>query len=188
MPRYEYLPLTPPDWPQDHAQVPAGLGGMPPIEYNNSARTEAEFFAVNTELFFANGSVAGTTVNGFIATPQDGDFWADQISVITIRPAQTVEAVTLFSTLEIRDMRTGTQLTYPGVQTSVFAKFVTGPAAGVPVPSPSFFRATGTLMQPFCFTRQGGINFQVILTAQIFTDCTLSIGLSGWKEYANASH
>lgn len=188
MQRFRYLPLTPPKWPQDHAQIPAGLGGMPPVEYNNAARTEAEFFALNTELFFPNGSNPGFTVNGFIPTPQDGDFWADQISVITIIPGQTVEAVTLFSTIAISDVRTGKQLTYDAVQTSVFAKFVTGPNASTSVPSPSFFRATGTMMQPYCFTRQGGIKIQVILTSQVNTDATLSVGLSGWKEYANASH
>lgn len=162
---------------------------MPPIEYNNATRTEAEFFSLYGELFFPQFSDVGFTVSAIIPTPQDGDFWADQVSVITTNSVQPgVEGTTLFSTTEISDIRTGKALTYPGVQTALFSKFVKGPTASSPLPSPSFFRATGTLMQPYCFTRQGGIKITVVLTAQVGQDTRLSINFAGWKEYANASH
>lgn len=183
----QYLRLPAIDWPQDKARVPAGVGGMPPIEYNNRARIEAEFCSFVGLIVIPSTAVQGNVFSTIIPTDQDGDFWCDEISMQVqsgLADAQSdLDAPGSYTS--ITDIRTGQLLTYPYIPTNIF-KRLTFNLAYVS-PSPGFFRDTSTLIQPYCFTRQGGIAISVVLKQPRGVIDQIYFCLSGWKEYANAS-
>lgn len=211
--------IPPRTWPQDTLAIPRGLGQMPPVEFQNSAVVGAEFFALSADFTFLHTLPAanvGPTLTVILPTPQDGDFWCDQISIVSWAfitsgaPKNVVSYPDGFVT--IKDIRTGRSLISSGlfntptgqgflipknsVPLQLFRKF---PPSGVDgqllydgsQPVPTGFRDTGTLIQPFVFTRNGGI--EVTMTTALsppsaVIDYTLTICFGGWKEYANASH
>lgn len=213
-----FVKLNPAKWPQDDLVVPRGLGSMPPIEFGNKAVVGAEFFSISADFTFLNGLAAITTQLQVLPTPQDGDFWCDQISTISWATfaGQTVRQVVSYmdGMVTIKDVRTGKPLIYSplfntptnqgflipknSLPITFFRKF---PPSGVDGdltyagnnPLPTGFRDTGTMIQPFCFTRQGGI--EVTMTNNNSTpggtgsplDFVVTICFGGWKEYANAS-
>lgn len=213
-----FVKLTPEKWPQDTLDVPRGLGSMPPIEYGNKAVVGAEFFATSADFTLLHTLGAVTTQTVIIPTPQDGDFWVDQISAISWATfaGQTIRNVISYpdAMVTIKDIRTNESLinsplfNTPTNQGFLIPKnslpllfFRKFPPSGVEgdltyagnVPLPTGFRDTGTMIEPFCFTRQGGI--EVTLTNNNSTpgggaspvDFVVTICFAGWKEYANAS-
>lgn len=165
------------------------------------------------------GAIQRTT----ILTDQSGDFWVDQIAalgLVSINLAgggfQVFRTDSIAMAIQIADMRTGSS----PFTTQVGAFNWDGSAVALPwpqnaaplsvlrktnyaednnfvvdnIPLPSGFRGTGTLPQPFCVTRQGGLyvtatNFQNlnVSTGLLFKRLDVSLMISGWKEYANAS-
>lgn len=192
--------------------MPPGFGGMPPVEGINRHLIGSEYFCLSSRFVFAAGTPAFTQVSDILVTPQDGDFWCDQITCVSWEedPAGNPDRDTqhfLASMVTIRDNRTGESLIH---NPPVAGQAIQFPADSVPInlfrklpqsgtengidydgstPAPSGFRATGTLIQPYCFTRQGGISVSITtlfaVPALISFDVTLAF--SGWKEYANAS-
>lgn len=200
--------VKPPAWPQDVSRVPGGGAGMPPINANNAQYAEREAFTVSGTISIPVSTPQGTAFGLIIPTDQDGDFWCENISAsgwLTV--AGVVSANIIPSFLSIQDIRTGHYLTYVGPSQSGVANVVNAPNA-VPLqlfqsiirfqdvgfvpgdmPQPNGFRSTATLIQPYCFTRQGGIglvlttNFGSVATVS----CVIDIAFSGWKEYAFAA-
>lgn len=208
-----YMQVSPVDWPQDAMRVPSGLGSMPPIEFGNRHVTQSEYFALSARFQVPAATQRFTTFSTVLATPQDGDFWCDQIAAVSWQNTVGVQGfdVLLGSMVTIIDARTQKSLIYsPSIQAPLnqgvvlppnsvplvlFRKF---PGTGGPEgdlaysgnnPTPAGFRDTGTLIQPHCFTRQGGI--AVSLTTNYTSPGNVSYDItlmfSGWKEYANAS-
>lgn len=209
-------------WPQDNLTVPRGLGSMPPIEYGNRAVVGAEFFALSADFSMPHTLAALTTQTQILPTPQDGDFWCDQISVVSWLTSFAGQARNLVqypdAMVTIKDVRTAKPLIFSplfntpsnqgflipknSLPITFFRKF---PPSGIDgdltysgsQPVPNGFRDVGTMIQPFLFTRQGGI--EVTMTNNnvppgggagpppTLFDYTVTICFGGWKEYANAS-
>lgn len=184
-------------WPQDQLQVPLlGERSMPHVDRANAEYAERESFVMAAEYLQAGVAIAaGQVIELFIQTDQDGDFWCDQIFCTSFNHSIDYQnrAISGF-TIDISDARTGRMLTYPPrscpaqfFNTLVLFSDDTGydPSAN---PLPDGFRSTSTIPQPFCFTRQGGIQislqaYAAISGAQRF----LYFAFSGWKEYRHAS-
>lgn len=209
----QLVPFTPADWPQDDLPIPSGNGGMPPVDYGNVLAGH-EFFALSGLIHIAAGTAAQHVSRIAIATPQDGDFWVDAIGVASWdADTSVVPNVTrqqfLAAMVGFRDQRTGRNLAYnPGLSFGVGAGqipldtvpinlFRKLPQSGAEVatdydgstPAPSGFRTTGNLIQPFCLTRQGGVEITMttLFAAPALNDFDVWFGLTGWKEYAHAS-
>lgn len=215
-----FVKLDPAKWPQDELAIPRGLGQMPPVEFGNEKVVGAEFFALSADFVFLHtlpNNNVGPTLTTILPTPQDGDFWCDQIALnswVTFA-GQTVRnsILNLDGFVTIKDIRTqrslinspvfltpfnGYLIPRNSLPIGFFRKF---PPAGIDGdnlytgnnPVPTGFRDTGTMIQPFCFTRQGGI--EVTMTSAIAPpggvgspiDYTVTLTFGGWKEYANAS-
>lgn len=217
-----FVKIDPAKWPQDALAIPRGLGQMPPVEFGNEKVVGAEYFSLAADFTFLHTLPAaniGPTLTAILPTPQDGDFWCDQIAIISwatfagLTPRQVVSYPD--GVVTIKDVRTGRSMinsplfNTPNGQGFLLPKnclpiqfFRKFPASGVDgdllyagaQPVPTGFRDTGTMIQPFCFTRQGGI--EVTMTSALSppggfgspVDYTLTIAFGGWKEYANASH
>lgn len=209
-----YTSLKPYNWPQDSLDVPPGFGGMPPIEHDNKAFIGSEYFCMSAQFALTAALPAYTTLNAILTTPQDGDLWVDQIGVVSWRegPADTVRMAQSFQAamVTIRDQRSnqsmihnpafrtfnGGQILFPpdAVPINLFRKLPqSGTENGVAydgsTPPPSGFRATGTLPQPRCFTRQGGIaiSLTTLFAVAASTRFDVTLAFSGWKEYLYAS-
>lgn len=176
-------------------QIPSGIGSMPPVEYANRSVIGAEYSCFTASFNNAAGQAAGFTQGTILNTDQDGDFWCDQIAIVSwiyLGAAQGQLRLPFFM-MNVSDARTGRKLFFPGdVPSAMFRKFpLTSPTSvySGQEPSPAFFRTTGTLIQPFCFTRQGGIvlNLNYPNAVPALTTFQTQIMFSGWKEYANAS-
>lgn len=193
-----WQPIRPTSWPQDELQVPrAGRGQMPHIERANYERVGREFAQYSTTFNFAGAITAGQEFNLFIQTEMDGDFWCDQIFATgwntSIAPASQNKPL-VGPTIDISDARTGKYLTYPrrSVPLLFFGSLVLfSDDAGYDNssnPLPDGFRSTATIPQPFCFTRQGGINITLGYPDAVNAGNRLiDIAFSGWKEYRHAS-
>jgi hypothetical protein len=207
--------INPLNWPQDDYAIPDGLGGMPPVDGVNAVVTRREFFGLSQRFLFPDtvSAYQGQTV--ILPTPQDGDFWCDQIAVVSWLANPEGEGVTkdiqsfLASMVGIVDVRTGLSPIYsPSFDVGVSGQLF--PSNTVPInlfrklpqsgtensvaydgttPPPSGFRATWTLNQPWCFTRQGGVQLSVTPLFDVPDDETfdVTIGFTGWKEFAHAS-
>lgn len=211
-----WSPLNPWTWPQDTLRVPDGQGGMPPINVVNANQVRSEYFCLSAEFTLTPALAAHTTQSTILDTPQDGDFWVDQIAVVSWLSDPGGEGVTkdiqsfLASMITIRDNRTNRSLIYNPPFNTFNNQGQLFPADAVPInlfrklpqsgaensvaydgstPAPSGFRATQDLIQPYCFTRQGGISVSLTTLFAVPAGFTydISIGFSGWKEYANAS-
>lgn len=191
-------PLTPQTWPQLRSHAPTAMAeGMPAIETANAQRSKQESFTISGTFTVAQPSAAGATLNLYLPTDQDGDFWCDQIYMAgwvigaggfapQTRPPP--------STISIGDARTRRRLTYPGaIPTNFLTTLIlfsddAGFDAGSS-PYPDGFRSTSTLAQPFCFTRAGGIELSLTVIPSIPGASTtlVDIAFGGWKEYEFAS-
>ena len=217
-----FVKIPPAKWPQDELAIPRGIGQMPPVEFGNKNIVGAEFFSLAADFTFLHTlgpANVGPTITTVIPTPQDGDFWCDQISIIAWATfaGQTGRNIVSYPDgfITIKDVRTqrslinsplfntptgqGFLVPKNSVPWLLFRKF---PPGGLDAdfnyngnqPVPTGFRDVGTLIQPFCFTRQGGI--EVSMTSALAPpggtgspfDYTLTVCFGGWKEYANASH
>jgi hypothetical protein len=199
----EWGPIKPAQWPQDTLFVPGQAGGqlarfMPPVELGNSQVSRQESFTMSGTFNCGVSTTSpGVVFNLSIPTDQDGDFWCDQIYMVawfTGAGGDSVSHRPPPSTISITDFRTGKNLTYPGaVPTNFFTTLILfsedagfDPASS---PPPDGFRSTTTLPQPFCVTRQGGIQMALTMIPQLAPPSTLLIDIAfgGWKEYAYAS-
>lgn len=187
-------PLKPYDWPQDLLQIPSGIGLMPPISRSNADVARTEYATFSADFTIPNNAAAGAVFSTIIATDQDGDFWCDQIAVVAwcYIGVATGSLILPAADLSVIDARTQRSLFYPStVPIDIFRKFntfTTGYAGNWPGPAST--RQTGTLIQPFCFTRQGGISVSLTLpnaTTVPTGSYNLTLMFSGWKEYGNAS-
>lgn len=194
MPRFAPI-LKPYSWPQDALAIPGGIGAMPPVSRANREIARAEYAAFAANFTVPNNQAAGAIQSAIIPTDQDGDFWCDQIAAVswvTIGVAQQLVAMVV-ANMSVVDARTGRSLFYPdSVPIDLFRKFslYTPFNYSGREPNPSGFRQTGTLMQPFCFTRQGAIQLSLafpIATTAPTGSYDLTVMFSGWKEYAHAS-
>lgn len=191
-----YVKLDPYNWPQDTLAIPAGQGRMPPLNKGNVELSRRESFTATTRIDIPANQPAGTIFRAVIPTDQDGDFWCNQIYV----EGQEVNAGVAREELPlgrvmIRDIRTGWALTYPtpGVSLRLLAArvalFELVSIDLQQVTFPAGYRPTGTLIQPFCFTRDGGI--EIIYTTdgagEPLHTYELSFSFAGWKEYVYAS-
>lgn len=187
--------LRPATWPQNTLEIPkAGAAYMPPVQAENRQFARREAFTLSGSINIADPTGAGAALALFLQTPQDGDFWCDQIYCTMFSGVPVTNGPPPPSLLQISDVRTGRQLCYPeGVSVEFLANdfaYQDKPVIDYSTsPLPDGFRSTSTLPQPFCFTRQGGI--QLTMT---FLTTTAGLGalvadfaFSGWKEYAHAS-
>lgn len=177
-----FVKLTPGKWPQDDQVVPRGLGAMPPVEFGNKAVVGAEYFALSADFVFPHTLNFLQTQRQVLPTPQDGDFWVDQISIISWGTfvGQTIRQVAAYmdGMVQFSDIRTGTTPIFSplyntppnqgylipqnSLPMALFRKYQRSGVEGDllyngNIPLPSGFRDTGTLIQPMLFTRQGGI-------------------------------
>jgi len=207
-----FIPLKPDRWPQDELRTPDGNGGMPPVERGNRTIVGSEFFAMSERFQFAALTAAQTFRRSILQTPQDGDFWCDQIAVVSWQEevGQTQDAQRFLQIMVgIRDVRTGKSLIYNRGLDAGFGAglippdtvpvnlFRTLPQSGTEVgfdydgstPPPSGFRSKGSLIAPFCFTRQGGIEVTMTTLAAAPANIAFDVTIAflGWKEYAHAS-
>lgn len=212
------------EWPQDDLTPPAGLmPPTDPVNRFVVGREYATYSCRLTWQGSTFDQQFGIAKSAVIFTDQSADFWVDQIAA-TGWVSVNVNGVgfTKFNTdsiamaIQISDMRTGKSL----CSSQVGATNWDGSALALPwpqdaaplnvlrktnylednnfvvnnIPLPSGFRDTGTLPQPFCVTRQGGLN----ITMTNFQNLSVNVGFivkiidvslmfSGWKEYANAS-
>lgn len=202
-------------WPQDDYAIPDGMSGMGPIDPINASWPGREFFALSHRFVFPDTVKALSNHQIILNTPADGDFWCDQICCVSWLEDPGGEGVTkdiqqfLASMIGIVDVRTGLtpffspsfdvgtsgQLFPPNmVPINLFRKL---PQSGTEnsvaydgsTPPPSGFRATWTLVQPWCFTRQGGLQINLVPLFDMTEGQTIdfTIGFTGWKEYAHAS-
>lgn len=210
-----YTRINPAAWPQDALVVPNGFGSMPPVEAGNRGGIGSEYFCLSTRFQIAANSPAHTVRRDTIATPQDGDFWCDQICAVSwlalpgggvVRNTQGFVA----SMVTMKDIRTARHLVYSPSFNTFSNQGQLFPANSIPLnllrklpqsgtedgadydgttPPPSGFRTTATLIQPYCFTRQGGIEVSLttLYAMPAGTSADITIAFSGWKEYANAS-
>lgn len=207
-----FAPLTPRTWPQDRLRVPNGQGGMPRVDPGNAVVVRSEFFAMVADFELPAAAPAGTFRSETLATPNDGDFWVDQIAVVSWEsdPAEPMaDQQFIGAMVTIRDARTrkslilnrgiregfGTGLISPdSVPINLFRTLPqSGTEVGVDyagdVPLPCGFRSKGTLPEPFCFTRGGAIEVSLttIAAGPALPTYDVTIGFLGWKEYAHAA-
>lgn len=189
-------PIEPYTWPQDKLRIPGVDGGgarfMPPVEVGNVEVARQEAFTMSGRINLGAASPAGGVFNLTIPTDQDGDFWCDQMYMIAWVTGSYFSVRAPPSTISISDLRTGRALTYPGPMPSNFLATLIlfsddagfDPASS---PLPDGFRSTSTLAQPFCFTRQGGIQISLNILQGYGPATTVDIAFGGWKEYTYAS-
>lgn len=183
--------LTPTPWPQDSVKAPFGGGIMPTVERENRALIGQESFELSAEFTILNGSAAGSILHQIVPTDQDGDFYCEQIFAYG-QDTTGLTNIMRALTVEIFDVRTGISLTR---NDALPIQFLNGAAIneafGFSVgnfPLPSGFRPIGTLFEPFCFTRSGGIDITLQnIYAASFPTARVTIAFAGWKEYAHAS-
>lgn len=172
-------PLVPYAWPQDNLTVPYGYGDMTPMNRSNAERVYREPFAYT----LVQANITSPSVTTIIkATQPDGDFWCNDIALlIATSAAPTALGVLLSPMLNIFDLRTGYDLSFPFVRANTFAdELVSTMQPWLPTTS-----LQGELSEPYCFTRNGGI--KVVVTNDTGVQLDLHMVFFGWKEYQNAS-
>lgn len=186
-------PLRAPVWPQDDNHVPNTPGlTMPHVGAANALRSRRESFTMAGSIAILNTALPGDTFALYLPTDPDGDFWVDQMMMLSFSNLFTQNTRPPPSTIGIADARTGRSLTYPAqISTNFLTEihlFSDDPGHAPISPNPDGFRSTSTLAQPFCFTRAGGIQLNLTLLSTTLTDnVTVWIGFNGWKEYEAAS-
>lgn len=198
-----YRSLTPYRWPQDQLRIPSGGGKlMPPVEHANANVSRQESFTMSGRFDIPLNAVRGTIYDLTLPTQQDGDFWVDQIAATgfacpTIPSGLPQSNFMCPGWISIADMRTGRSLTnaspevrgLPSLFLESRIRFEDQFYAPEDIFVPSTFRTVGTLIQPFCFTRNGGIVMRFTLDANVLNNIAyeVTVAFSGWKEYAYAS-
>lgn len=185
--------ITPYKWPQDTLAIPGGAQNqrfMPPMEIGNVQVARQESFTMPGTFTVPPTAAANAVFNLTLPTDQDGDFWCEQIYMVAWQVGASQSQRPPPSTIAISDLRTGKNLTYPGqVPTNMlttlllFSDDAGFDPAGSPLPDG--FRSTTTIPQPFCFTRQGGIQMSLtVLPLVVGVTFLIDIAFGGWKEYA----
>lgn len=185
----------PPEWPQDTLAIPAGHGNMPATNPGNREVSRRESFTYSGQIAIPVSTPANTPFRLTIPTDQDADFWCNQIYFQGQRVDAGVASNSMpVGRIHIGDARTGEYLTWPapGVSLSFFVGGSPAEELGFDVnlrTFPSGFRSTGTLIQPFCFTRTGAILIEYLqrTATSAVQSHDLSIVFGGWKEYVYAS-
>lgn len=174
-----YKPLKPYQWPQDTLRIPNGQGLMPRIDFENgyNVRAEGAVYTTPAPITIGPGFSHNETI---IPIEADADFWVSEIAGFT---TGNLGAANPALKLRLSDLRTGYSFMNPHVRLSMFnfnnmAALETGVSGAV---------THSTLIQPICFTRNGGI--RILLDADFTTAVTRNLYLSfiGWKEYTYAS-
>lgn len=176
-----FIPLTPQKLPQDTLRIPGGFGAMGAIDLQNAVQVKREFFVYSTT--FANIGYGETQTN-IIPTDQDGDFWMTNIVNDPFIGAQAV-GVDLWANMNVQDLKNNYELFTPSVQLEQFNKF----GVSSNVPGNGTTASVTNILQPYCFTRDGGIKVTMSLLPKSVARVGFTIYLSflGWKEYQNVS-
>lgn len=169
----KYGPLQPYDWPQDTLRIPNGQGLMPRVAFTNGYLARREFAIYSAPELTITPRQPSRVI---IPIEADADFWCSQIVCAARIPVTYANSGLPASRMLITDIRTGYQIGYPEIRVNQFPAFN---FAGVP----------DDFIQPYCFTRNGGIelvidhDFGLISTAGL----RLFVSFIGWKEYVYAS-
>jgi len=178
----KFRPLSPYKWPQDGLRIPNGQGLMPRIDFENGYNTGREG-AIYTSPMASFPLVANTAVEFVIPIEADADFWCSEINVHYHLSNDSSSVPSPALKMRIIDVRTAFNLTYPHVRAGMF-----GDQRGVGSDMPlRGIPCRSTLIQPYCFTRNGGI--QLRLEADFLPALAFDAWVSfiGWKEYTYAS-
>lgn len=189
IPRNLNLRIKPTPLPQERLDVPSFnnqdlVAGTERIDPFNKVVVGQEFYVYSTVFNNFAWTATGATSTIVIPTDPDGDFWCSNIVSKTMTPTGGVVSPPWIY-VSIKDTRTGYQLFNPSVQLGVLNK-------------QNFFGAQAlfsnalsqtSVIQPYCFTRDGGIS--VTLTALAKSQASFNMNVyfafHGWKEYANAA-
>lgn len=169
-----YVPIKPQVWPQDDLQPPSGYGRMP-----NPSPENAEI--VRNEPFVYGGFLsvpAASTYSLVIPIQADADFWCNQIIALCTVDGNSGGATS--GTCQITDIRSGYQFFYPNGQIGIFLSVSYGSGGS------TFQRLQGTLIQPYCFTRNGGVRVD-INNPNPANVLGFHLAFCGWKEYEYVS-
>jgi hypothetical protein len=207
------------EWPQDDLTVPQLGPMPPTDAVNKLVvGREYATYATRLQVAANAGGLtaAGGFTVQMVPVDQSADFWCDHITMLSYASTGGAQGVLDVPVLmvRIRDFRTGADLgfsqTFPAPSTNPanttvplppnlvpVAMFACMPNSGVEAqlayaggaPLPDGFRTVGTLVQPFCFTRQGGIEVTWLNMFADGSNTTQDVTLlfSGWKEYEHGS-
>lgn len=182
---FRLVPIQPYDWPQDKVQIPPGQSIMPAVDPLNKYFSRREGFAYSGEIT-VNVSQTGQFV---IATDADADFWCNAITLSL--NGVSIQGASANPKFQVTDLRTGEDMFFPFARLLQFAMVNnnedTGPNVGIYPPVQSVW---GTFIQPFCFTRNGGIQVSLdtnFPTPGLSLTVPYSFTFLGWKEYRYAS-
>lgn len=174
----KYLPISPYTWPQDTLRIPNGQGLMPRIDFENgyNVRAEGAVYTTPVPFTFAPGTVS---LQQILPIEADADFWVSEIAVFSVGAG----VANLGPRLRIIDIRTGYNICNPYVRLGLFNyNALAGAETGV---SGAPFRST--LIQPYSFTRNGGIRMLMDVDFTITAPQDFYLSFIGWKEYTYAS-
>lgn len=165
--------IAPYEWPQDKAQIPAGMGIMPRVELTNQYMVKQEGYVYSGSILNVTYGAAASVL--IIPTEPDGDFWCDTVS-LQLFEAGTTNVVETSPQIQIEDIRTNWQMFTPYGRTLLFADDYE-----------TTNHYSGEFIQNVVFTRHGGI--KVTLTNDCYNSAALDAYFifSGWKEYQYAS-
>lgn len=181
----KYGKLKPYEWPQDKVKIPNGQGLMPRIETMNGNVTKKEGAWYTGE--FTVPAFTNFRTDFVIPIEPDGDFWCNNILSFSMVDDGIVQPA---FKINIIDIRTGFDLTYPWARLAFFKTQpnVMGAAGEAPYPvGGGAFRSTSSMLQPYCFTRNGGIRVVIDSDGQVPEEIYNQISFIGWKEYQFAS-
>jgi hypothetical protein len=158
-------------WPQEKVTPPPGWGGMARVDIQNTRMVRREFFVLSgyTSLF-----TYGQNAHIILPTPDYGDFWC---AAIAVQPVTDAPVITnnVDARIQITDIRNQYSLFFPDTRVNLLRLARPGDIAN--------------LIEPYCFTRTGGVRVTVTMDTKIgpLTDFEYHVALYGWLEYVNAS-
>lgn len=183
--------FAPYNWPQDELQIPSGMGGLPQVEAGNTLVIRREGKTFTGGMDFAAGATPRAVETIIIPTDQDGDFWCSNIYLAAFytRNDGVVSPYSPYGRVRIYDNRTGNPLIYGAGVPMGFLIVNVDSLATVEPPPPAGLRSTSTLIQPFCFTRNGGIKLEIegLVMPAVNWALSFQIAFGGWQEYTHAS-
>lgn len=176
--------IKPWNWPQNKLVIPPGVGSMPQVTAENM-HVEREGFVYST--YFLNVGF-GQTVSTVIPTTPDGDFWCSSILIQNFVSFGGPQARPDLR-VKVQDLRTGRQMFKPYIPASALQTRPDG-ELGLSASTFSPYGGYSTFVQPFPFTRNGGIKLEIenAALANIGPNTpNIFVGFIGWKEYQYAS-
>lgn len=175
-----YGPLKPyTDWPQDNLRIPNGQGLMPRVDFENGYNTRREGAVYTDPLPYSFPIGTGTKFDRILPIEADADFWMTEIVIYSNQASLNPPGFKL----NISDIRTGYSLMRPHVRTNIFdfrdlLAVNTGVGSAV---------AHSSIIQPYCFTRNGGIRIVIENDLNLAGAVDMYISFIGWKEYVYAA-